>query len=280
MKGGSYMAIITISRQFGSLGTEIAKQLKEEMEFNYLDKESLEEELIKKYGIPEEDVERYDEKKPAFWDVFYSDKDKYLHFMKTAVYKFAQKGNCIIIGRGGQFLFKNIPGVLNISVVAPLALRLERIKKRYSYNDRLAEQIIRHSDHDRAGFHKFFFHIDWENPELYDLTINTKSFTVKAAVQLIKDALESTGVMEKQSEKENKLADICLSQEVITRIAYIEKIPVQFLEAIAVSGVVTLTGSTITAEDVNYCEVAARKVPGVKEVINEIHYIPTKYGSV
>ena len=273
------MAIITISRQFGSLGTEIAKKLQEELGFNYLDKESLEEELIKKYGIPEEKVERYDEKKPAFWEMFSSDKDSYIHFMKTAMYEFAQEGNCIIIGRGGQFLFKDIPGVLHIRVVAPIALRLERIKKRYNYNDRLAEQMIRHRDHDKAGFLKFFFHINWENTDLYDLVINTHSFTVEAAVQLIKDALESTGIMEKQAEKESKLADICLSQEVITSIAYMEKIPVQFLETIAVSGVVTLRGTTITAEDVNSCEIAARKVPGVKEVINELHYIPTTYGS-
>jgi hypothetical protein len=177
-------------------------------------------------------------------------------------------------------LFKDIPGVLHIRVVAPIALRLERIKKKYNYNDRLAEQMIRHRDHDKAGFLKFFFHINWEDVHFYDLVINTKAFSVEAAVQLIKDALESTGVMEKQPERERKLADLCLSQEVITSIAYLEKIPVQFLEAIAVSGVITLRGTTITAGDVNSCEIAARKVPGVKEVMNEIHYIPTAYGSV
>jgi cytidylate kinase len=272
------MAIITISRQLGSLGTEIAKQLKEKLGFHYLDQESLEEELVKKYGIPEEKVERYDEKKPTFWDIFSSDKDKYLHFMKTAIYEFTRKGSCIIIGRGGQILLKNIPGVLHIRVIAPTELRLERIKKKYSYNDRLAEQIIRHSDHDRAGFHKFFFHINWEDPHLYDLVINTNSFTVEAAIHLIKEVLNSTGIMAKQPEKESKLADLCLSQEVITSIVYTERIPVRFLEAIAISGVVTLKGSTITTEDVNRCEEVARGVPGVKEVINEIYYLPTTYG--
>ena len=272
------MAIITISRTFGSLGTEIARSLKEELGFHYLDKESLEEELFKKFGIPEEKVERYDEKKPAFWEIFSSDKDSYIHFMKTAIYEFAQEGNCAIIGRGGQFLFKDIPGVLCVRVIAPAELRIERIKNRYSYNDRVAEELMHHIDHDRAGFHKYFFHINWENNDFYDLVINTKSFSVEAAVHLIKDALESTEIMEKQPEKESKLADLCLGQEVITSIAYMEKVPVRFLEAVAINGIVTLRGSTITTEDVNRCEVVARRVPGVKEVINEIYYLPTTYG--
>jgi cytidylate kinase len=272
------MAIITISRQVGSLGTEIAKMLKEELNFNYLDKESLEVELVNKYGIPEEKVERYDEKKPAFWDIFSSDKDRYLHFMKTAIYEFARQGNCIIIGRGGQILLKDVPGVLHVRVIAPTTLRMERIKTKYNYNDQLAEQIIRHSDHDRTGFHRFFFHINWEEPCLYDLMINTNSFTTEAAVRLIKDALDATGIMDKQPEKDSKLVDLCLSQEVITSIAYIERIPVQFLEVVAVSGIVTLRGSTITTEDISRCAAIARKVPGVKEVINEVYYIPNTYG--
>lgn len=47
------MAIITISRQLGSFGTEIAKKLQEELHYSYLDKQSLEEELVHKYGISE-----------------------------------------------------------------------------------------------------------------------------------------------------------------------------------------------------------------------------------
>ena len=124
------MAIITISRQFGSLGTIIAKALKDELKLESLDKIALEETLVSDYGIPEEKVERYDEKKPAFWDIFSSDKDRYLHFLKTVLYDFASKGNCIIIGRGGQVLLKDIPGVLHVRIVAPRELRIKRIKER------------------------------------------------------------------------------------------------------------------------------------------------------
>ena len=272
------MAVITISRQFGSLGTIIAKTLKEELDFEYLDKVKLEELLVSEYGIPEEHVEKFDEKKPAFWDIFSSEKDRYLHFMKTAIYEFARKGNTIIIGRGGQILLKDVPGVLHVRIVAPTQVRIDRTKERYNYDDKLAEQIIRHSDHDRTGFHKFFFHVNWEDSCLYDLIINTHSYSVEQAVSLIKTSLDMFDLAKQQDAMAKNLAELCVSQEIITRIAYTEKIPIQFLEAHVLDGVVTLRGSTITSDDIARCEEVARQVPGVTEVINEIYFIPNTYG--
>lgn len=268
------MALITISRQFGSSGTEIANVLKEELNFEYLDKTKLEEILVSEYGIPEENFEKYDEKKPHIWDIFSSEKDRYLYFMKTAIYEFARKGNCIILGRGGQQLLQNIPGVLHVRIIAPPEIRAGRIQHRYNYDEKLAEQVIRHSDHDRAGFHTFFFHINWEDSNLYDLVINTQTLSVENAVVLLKDTLNMAGFKEQIPTMQRRLGDLCLAQQVITRIAYKERIPIQFLEAYAEDGVVTLRGSTITSKDIEHCETVARKVPGVKDVINEVYFSP------
>lgn len=272
------MAIITISRQKGSLGTLIGQALKDEFGFNYVDRVSLEKQLVSKYGLPEQSVARYDEKKPAVWEVFSSEKDKYLHFLKTAMYEFAQKGDCIMIGRGGQVLFDGIPGVLRVSVVAPTETRIERVQKHFQYDARLAEQVVRHSDHDRAGFHRFFFHVNWEDYHLYDLVINTHAISVETGVQLVKGALQSLRSADKQGESESRIKDLCLSQEVITKISYAEKIPIHFIEVVSVSGVVTLKGSVMTSEDIARSEAVAKNVPGVKEVVNELYVMPLTYG--
>ena len=123
------MAIITISRQMGSFGTTIAKSLQEKTGYNFLDKDSLEKELVNKYGIPEDQASRYDEKKPAFWDMFSSDKDRYIYFLKSAMYELARQGNSIVMGRGGQVLFADIPGALHVKIVAPYELRIQRVKE-------------------------------------------------------------------------------------------------------------------------------------------------------
>lgn len=272
------MAIITISRQFGSLGTEIAQVLQQELHFASLDKQTLEEALVSQYGIPEENVERYDEKKPPLWDIFSSDKDKYLHFMKTAIYNFARQDKCIIIGRAGQMLLRDIPGTLHVRVLAPKALRIKRLQERFGYDDRLAEQLIRHSDHDRVGFHKFFFHVNWEDVSLYDLMVNTQLFSIQQAAELIENCLEKLDILKSNSATTEKLDDLCLGQAVITKIAYEEKMPIQFLETSVEAGIVTLKGSTITSHDIARCEEIARDVPGVKDVINEVYFIPNTYG--
>ncbi|MBD3307756.1 BON domain-containing protein [candidate division KSB3 bacterium] len=272
------MAIITISRQFGSLGTIIAKQMNQELKYDYLDKLKLENILVSEYGIPEENIERYDERKPAFWDIFSSNKDKYLHFLKTVLYDFASHGDCMIIGRGGEVLLKDVPGILHVRVIAPTELRIARVKERYSYSDHLAEKIVRRSDHDRIGFHKFFFHVNWEDPSLYDLVINTGIFSVEMAVELIKKSLDLLGLEAQQDAAKRKLSDLCLGQKIMTQIAYEERVPIQFLETHVEHGIATLRGSTITSEDIDRCERIARQIPGVKDVVNEVYFIPNTYG--
>jgi cytidylate kinase len=273
------MPIITISRQLGSWGTDIARLLCKNFHYQCLDKESLEE-AFGEYGIPKESVERYDEKKPGFWDIFKTDKARYLHFMKGAIYEFAGKGNCIILGRGGQVVLGGLPGVLHVRVTAPMEKRVERIMKRHECDKRHAVKIIHHNDHERAGFHRFFFDCNWEDVNLYELVINTGSFSAETAANLIHDAAGSKAVTSRQQEANLKLADLALEHDVKTDIVYKENMSIQFLEVEAHQGVVTLRGIAGDNEDVERCEKIVSAKKQVKEVKNEIYFKPiaTTYG--
>ena len=268
------MPIITISRQKGSLGSFIGEALREELGYAYLDRAILEQQLISKYGIAEKLFERYDEKKPRAWDFLIGGKDKYLHYLKTCIYDFARQGNCIIAGRGGQVLFKDFPGVLRVSVVAPVDVRIERIKKRFNYDLRLAIKVVEASDHDRTGFHEFFFKIDWEDYRLYDLVFNTRNLTIETGVRMIKDALQGFGKAELQEDTEKRLVDLCMSQRVLTAITYEHNVPAQYIEVKSDKGIVTLKGSLLSYEDIYRAETLARNIPDVKEVKNELTVLP------
>ena len=201
------MSVITISRQLGSLGTSIAQLLCKDFDCRKLDKESLEEAFVQ-YGIPKESLERFDEKKPGFWDLFKTDKARYLHFTKEAIFEFARQGNGIILGRGGQVLLADVPGVLHVRIIAPPQVRKVRIMKKFDCDELHAEKIIQNSDHERAGFHKFFFGINWENHDLYDLVINTGTFSTETAVQFIKDSMNTDEFKAAQAESTLKLTDM------------------------------------------------------------------------
>ncbi|MBD3307877.1 phospholipid-binding protein [candidate division KSB3 bacterium] len=271
------MAIITISRQVGSFGTEIGKQLQTDLHYNYFDKHSLETELFKTCGISEKKLEKYDEKRPTFWETFSADKEKYHHCIKTMLYRFARQSHCIIIGRGGQALFQGLSGVLHVRVIAPPELRKERIKARFHYDDHLAEQTLHHSDQDRSGFHRYFFQINWDDPRLYHLTLSTDLFSVEAAAQVIKDAVEATGIQAQHPDKDPQLANRSLTQEIITHIKYKEHIPVQFLDVIVADGSIILKGATTTEDNIKRCETIAYEVFGAQKVSNEIRYVHHPY---
>jgi len=266
------MAVVTISRHIGSLGSEVAQTLAKTMSYRLLDRESLEKSLAA-YGISALHLERYDEKKPSFWEVFSSERDRYLHYLKTVFLEAARQGNCVILGRGGQVLMGDVPGVLHVRCVAPLELRVARVQERYSCGNRQAEQIIRQSDHDRYGFHKFFFNVNWESPSLYDVILNTKSFSLAGAVAVLQEALDALQQGTDPQRTAAKLADLWLAQQVETGILYQALIPVNFLETSAQDGVVTLKGVVSASANIDRCQAAAGKVPGVKKVVNLISVI-------
>ncbi len=271
------MAILTLSRQSGSFGTQIAKILAENLKYRFLDKESLEKALTG-YGVSPSSLEKYDEKRPSFWELFSSERNRYLHFLKTVIYDFAQAGNGIILGRGGQILLAGVPGVYHVRVIAPQATRIERIKKAYRCDDRHAEAIIKHSDQARTGFHRFFFNVNWEDASLYDLVLNTQTIATEAAAELLRKVIGLLDGKDTQKEREKRLADLSLRQRVETAILYTEKIPVKFLETEAHDGVVILNGTVSTHGAVARCEQIALAVPGVKKVENRIFFSTELYG--
>ena len=271
------MAIITVTQQVGSLGSEIAEKLRDELGFQFLDKAAVETELVKRCRFPEKDFEKFDEKKPGFWGSFSADKEHYLHCLKTVVYEFARQADCIILDRGAQALFQDVPGVLHVRIIAPDVLRRERLKTEFQNDSRLAEQMIRQNDHERAGFHKYLFQIDWEDPALYHLTISTDIFPVEAAVRLIKSALEEAGVLDVLPGQHEKLADLCLTQQILTQIKYIEKIPCEFLQVVVSGEAVILRGASVTKEQIKRCETIALSLPGTGKVINEMRCVQNPY---
>jgi cytidylate kinase len=265
------MAVLTISRQSGSLGTQIAMRLAERLACPLLDREGVEQSMAA-HGMSGASIDKFDERRPDFWDAFGSEKTRYLHFLKSAICAFAAEGQGVVIGRAAQVILAGIPGIIHIRVIAPLEMRLAQVLQETEGDARRAEQILRHHDQDRAGFHKYFFNVDWDDPGLYDLVLNTRSISLEAALDLLATTARHAEEAGQGDERAHRLGDLCLQQQVETHILYEENVPVSFLEAEASGGVVTLTGTVTDRPDVARCERAAAQVPGVKGVHNRIQY--------
>ncbi len=266
------MAVICVAREFAALGDETVLELASMTGYRSIDKEYIEARMTER-GISPEVRAKYDEKKPGFWASLSQDRDDYLHFLKSVLFEEAAKGDCIISGRGGFAIFAGVPGVISIKLVAPRNVRLQRVRTRFNCDEKRAEQLLRQNDHDRKGFHDYFFGLNWDDPVHFDMTINTGK-EHPATVARIIDQLRSLIISdEKEKDCLSRLAELRLGQNIVTEIVYTRRIPVHFVEAEVKGKKVTLHGVANTQSAIEAAEAAVRLVPGVDQVENVIQIV-------
>jgi cytidylate kinase len=263
------MSIITISRQHGSFGALIAQAVADKLNYEYLDRIGIGDALAG-HGVPPFDVEKYDEKKPSFWESFSSQRRKFLHLIQAVIYDLARKGNIVLVGRGGQVLLKDLPGTLHVRVVAPFDHRVKRIMEREGLGERDSTRMLRRSDRDSSGYVRSFFGVDWDDQTLYDMVINTKTISIDTGTKMIIDAIDSPEFRETSTETVERLVDLSLLRKVEARLMEIRGVDISFSGLSVEKGVVTLAGFANSAEVKEHCERAISDLEGVNTVRNQL----------
>jgi len=266
------MSVITISRQLGSLGAEIAREVAGELHYEYADK-AMVGRIMADYGIAAPEMDKFDEKKPPFWDSFSIHRKNFLHFIQMAIYDLARKNRVVIVGRGGQVLLRDLPGTLHVRIFSPFPVRLRRLMESEGVDERHAGLMIRQSDHDSSGYIKSFFNADWDDPNLYDLIINTEKLSLKAGMKLIIEALHSPEIQAGAEMAAEKLADLTLVQRIEAKLLEILGDEVWHVEIRAERGVVSLNGAVTSSVKKENCEKALAGLEGVKQVKNQLSVI-------
>ena len=270
------MGIITLSRELGSLGTRIADTLSERLGYCKLDKNSLEV-LLKESGMTESQLEKDDEKKPGFWEQFTLEKERYFVFMKAAMYRFAEENDCIIIGRGANVIFRGIPGALKLRIIAPSKIRVARLCERLGMDEQHALRMVHQSDHDRAGYHKYFFNAVWDSPADYDLVVNTAAISPAEVCDSVSALLRSPAYAEAGGLARAVLRDLRIAQDALIAIVYRERVPVVSLDVVCDKGVVALHGAVRFAAAMDRCAEIAGSVEGVVKVVSYLEVVEYAY---
>ena len=266
------MAVICVARQFAALGDETIHELAKMTGYKPIDKEYIEAKMTE-HGISPEVRAKYDEKKPGFWASLSQDRDEYLHFLKTVMFDEAAAGDCIIAGRGGFSIFSGIPGVICIKLVAPRDIRLSHVRTRFQCDDKRADQLLRQNDHDRHGFHDYFFGVDWNDAVYYDMTINTGKEHPATVAKIIDQLRRLIITQEKEKVCMTRMAEMRLGQSIITEIVYTRRIPVHFVEADVRGNKIVLHGVANTQSAIDAASSAAHSVHGVEVVENAIQIV-------
>ena len=264
------MAIITISRLTGSLGDEIARAVAEKLRYNYVDKMKISDALAD-LGLAVPEFEKFDGKKPTIWQSLSNQKKKFTFFLRAAVYDFASSGNVVILGRGGQALLKDIPGTLHVRIVAPFETRMRRLMEMEGYDDKKTAQFIAQNDRDSSGYIRSFFDIDWNNEDLYDLVLNTRTMSMQTATALVIAAITAQEFKERPKQVEKSLADVALAQ--ITWGTLVGFAGIDLTSVEVAQGVVMLAGLASSPARIEECQKIVSRLKGVKEVRSNLDIV-------
>src|SRR4030043_1475778 len=187
------MYFITISEMIGTNGEKIARKVAEALKYSFYGEEELSE-AASKMGFLS-DIKKMDEKAPALFERFFSEKPKiYLDRLQSIIYEVAKNGNALFFGRGGQFLLQSFDCAFHILMTGSMEKRIKRVMDEKHVGKEVAEKIISRSDHDKRAFIRFAYDEDWLNCRLYDLLLNTDKLSIDSAVKMIADAAKSDGI--------------------------------------------------------------------------------------
>jgi cytidylate kinase len=263
------MAIITISREMGSAGIPIAHKAAEKLGYTLVDGEAIRK-VADQYGLSPEALEIADEKPPAFVERLDEQIVVDLHQIELIILNYAQQGNVIIYGRGGQDLVRELNSVFRVRIIAPFEERVERWAEREWIDPDLARVLVRKSDQQRAGFIKYYFDRDWADPLGYDLVINTLRLSEETAVKLICDGIKDRNLTEQIAQSKGILSDLIIRKKVEIATLSLPGVDGHHVTFDCQQGIVALGGHLHSEEERSLLLSAINKIEGIKDVTNQL----------
>lgn len=190
--------IITISREFGSGGRTIGKEVAKKLGIPCYDKDLIEK-IAEESGYAKgfvEDESEYAPNSSGFAYMFLgrgidglSNADKIWIAQKKVIEEIADKGPCVIVGRCADYVLKERKDCLNVFVYADKKFRAERIVKQYGESRVEPEKRLNDKDKKRKLNYKYFTEQEWGKRQNYHLCIDSGFIGIERAVALIVDAV-------------------------------------------------------------------------------------------
>ena len=270
------MAIITIARQEGSLSKEISEGLAQRFGWQFISRDLINKELAGYYGITEKSISKFDEKKPGLLASFSNQHDKYNNYFKLYFFeKVIDTPQCILLGRGGAFFLRNVPGVLRIRIIGSENVRVARIMDRYHLDEKAARKLVNQRDDERAGYTRFFYNMSWDDPGSYDMVINTDVLGTEVVYKMVEGAIEVFNHENYTEKLVKRLKELYLAQKIVIYLLYEEKIPVHFLEVDVHDKTATIMGTVEVRGLIDQVGQAVAAYEGVEQVENKVVFVNT-----
>ena len=203
--------LITISRQFGAGGSEVARRVAESLDWHVVDNE-LVERVAARAGLPPEEVAEREERVPTFVErlartlaaatpeLFPSshtggltpfEEADLVRITETVVAEIAERGNVVVVGRSAPAVLARRTDALHVKLVASKAYRTKVAAERLGVPLPKAAGILEETDRMRARYTRQYYQRDWDDPLHYHLVLNTEALGIAGAVDVVVAAAKS-----------------------------------------------------------------------------------------
>ena len=238
------MAIITLTRQPGSMGDEIGMLVARRLGYVYYDKKEIEKRIIAK-GLPREEFVKFDERKPSILDRFTKNRDRYLNYLSSVILEIAKEGNCVIMGRGAFIFLRDVPNHITLRFVSTMKKRLEHIKEVTGItNDKVGEKFIADSDKRQRAFYKSCFKYDLNDLSLIYAAINTALCPPDMLADMIVAGITSNVTPKIDADGRKRVEELILAQEMTNKLIFENGLHIDELWVMVHDKRITLHGLT------------------------------------
>lgn len=188
---------VTLSREFGSGGNEIARKIAEKLGYDLFDQQVVDEmadsaEVSKIWmeTLDEKGINVLDDWIASLVDEKHLWPDQYMKHLMKIVGTIGKHGRAVIVGRGANFLLPP-DTILRVRIVSSMKSRIACVSEKQGVSADKAKRLILKKESDRRAFIRKYFHADISDPANYDLVINTETLSVDRAVDTVSCALGS-----------------------------------------------------------------------------------------
>ena len=194
--------IITIGRQHGSSGREIARLLAEKLNYKCYDKEIVDE-AANHSDFSRDLIDAFDEKRMSAFILHaggYGLNENFRLNMQVVSAQFeamrniAEKGNCIFVGRCADYILRDHDDLISVFILGDMDERLKCLERRQGLDEVEARKKIKEVDKDRSSFYRYYSDQTWGDAQNYDMCINSSKLGVEGTVQVILDYIKAGGL--------------------------------------------------------------------------------------
>lgn len=177
------MSIITVSRGIFTGGLKISAQLAKRLDYPCIGRQELYE-GVKKFGLPDLVVKSIYSGDASFMQSP-ANRIAILNIYRAALLNFAENGNVVYHGAVGHLLLSSIPNILRVRIIASIDYRINNAMTQRTIDHDQAFSLIKKDDQECDFSARNLYSVDWQDPSLYDVTLNLNNIGIDNAVEVI-----------------------------------------------------------------------------------------------